>query len=91
VVNHWEGNGTFNAGEHLNPEFAGSSHSAASTFTIENQGYATTVTFFTNVAFRSFAVRFIVSIMIDGKQIAEKAIFVHHVASAGRAPNDGGN
>ncbi len=80
VVNHWEGNGTFETQvKILNPERKEVVSSATSTFTIENQGYADNITFFTNVAFDR-AGQFLVQIMIDGKPVAEKGIFVHHVA-----------
>ena len=80
VVNHWEGDGTFETQvKVLNPERKEVVASAASTFNIENQGYADNITFFTNVAFDRSG-PFIIQIMIDGKPVAEKGIFVHHVA-----------
>ena len=79
IVNHWEGVGTFETQvKILNPERKEVVASTTSTFTIENQGYADNITFFTNVAFDR-AGPYAVQTMIDGKAVAEKRIFVHHV------------
>ncbi len=79
IVNHWEGDGQFETQvKVLNPERREVVASVPSTFKIENQGYADNITFFTNVAFDR-AGPFTVQIMIDGKSVAEKRIFVHHV------------
>src|SRR5262245_46550301 len=72
VVNHWEGTGTFETQvKILNPERKEVVASAPSTFTIENQGYADNITFFTNVAFDR-AGPYSVQTIIDGKAMAEK-------------------
>jgi len=82
IVNHWEGDGTFETQVRiLNPERKEVVTSAASSFTIESQGYADNITFFTNVAFER-AGPYAVQIMIDGKPVAEKGLFVHHVPQA---------
>ena len=47
-------------------------------FMIENQGYADNVTFFTNVSFDRPGA-YSVLILINGKQVGEKHIFIHHV------------
>jgi hypothetical protein len=79
VVNHWEGVGQYETQvKILNPERREVVVSSPSTFTIENHGYADNITFFTNVAFDR-AGPYAVQIMIDGKPMAEKRIFVHHV------------
>src|SRR5262245_59977765 len=70
VVNHWEGEGTFETQvKILNPERKEVVASAAATFAIEKQGYADNITFFTNVAFDR-AGQFLVQIMIGGKPVA---------------------
>jgi hypothetical protein len=79
VVNHWEGEGRYETQVKIvNPERREVVASVPSSFVIENQGYADNITFFTNVAFDR-AGPYAVQIMIDGKQVAEKRIFVHHV------------
>jgi hypothetical protein len=79
VINHWEGFGKFETQVKIvNPERREVVNSVPSTFSIENNGYADNVTFFTNVAFDRPG-PYVVQIMIDGKQVAEKRIFVHHV------------
>jgi len=86
VVNHWEGVGQFETQvKILNPERKEVVASAPSTFKIENQGYADNITFFTNVAFDR-AGPYAVQIMIDGKTVAEKRIFVHHVQPPAATP-----
>src|SRR5437764_238754 len=80
VVNHWEGNGQFETQvKILNPDRKEVVASAPSTFAIENQGYADNITFFTNVTFERTG-PYAIHIMIDGKTVAEKRIFVHHVS-----------
>ena len=84
VVNHWEGVGQFETQvKILSPERREVVASAPSQFTIEEQGYADNITFFTNVGFDR-AGPFAVQIWIDGKPVAEKRIYVHHVQ--GQAP-----
>jgi hypothetical protein len=79
VVNHWEGDGQFETQVRImNPERRELVASAPSTFKIENQGYADNITFFSNVAFDRPGA-YSVHVMIDGKTVAEKRIFVHHV------------
>jgi hypothetical protein len=86
VINHWEGVGQFETQVKIvNPEKREVVTSAPSTFTIENQGYADNITFFTNVAFDRPG-QYAVQILIDGKQIAQKRLFVHHVPSPPVAP-----
>ena len=86
VVNHWEGSGNFETQvKVLNPERKEIVVSVPSTFTIENQGYADNVTFFTNIAFDR-AGPYAVQIMIDGKPFAEKRILVHHVQPPAPTP-----
>jgi len=79
VVNHWEGNGEYETQvKVLNPERREVVASAPSTFTIENNGYADNITMFTNVQFERSG-PYTVQVFIDGKAMAEKRIFVHHV------------
>jgi len=86
VVNHWEGDGRYETQvKVLNPERREVVASVPSTFAIENQGYADNITFFTNVAFDRPG-PFTVQIFIDGKQVAEKRIFVHHVPPPSAPP-----
>ena len=66
-MNHWEGVGQFETQvKIINPERREVVASAPSPFTIENQGYADNITFFTNVAFDR-AGPYAVQIFIDGK------------------------
>ena len=79
VVNHWEGVGQYETQVKIvSPERREVVTSVPSTFVIENQGYADNVTFFTNVSFDR-AGPYAVAIYINGKQVAEKRILVHHV------------
>jgi len=79
VVNHWEGVGQYETQVKIvNPERREVVVSVPSTFGIESQGYADNVTFFTNVSFDR-AGPYAVLIYINGKQVAEKRIFIHHV------------
>ena len=79
IVNHWEGVGQFETQVKIvNPERREVVASEPSAFVIENQGYADNVTFFTNVSFDRPG-PYAVQIMIDGRSVAEKRIFVHHV------------
>jgi hypothetical protein len=86
VVNHWEGEGQYETQvKVVNPERREVVVSVPSTFGIENQGYADNVTFFTNVSFDRPG-PYAVLIYINGKQVAEKRIFVHHVPQKPTAP-----
>ena len=86
VVNHWEGEGQFETQVKIvNPERREVVVSVPSTFGIESQGYADNVTFFTNVSFDRPG-PYAVLIYINGKQVAEKRIFVHHVPQLPTAP-----
>jgi len=79
IVNHWQGEGQYQTQVKIvNPERRDVVASAPSTFTIENQGYADNITFFTNVAFDRPG-PYTVQILIGGNQVAEKRFFVHHV------------
>src|SRR5205823_15039898 len=79
VVNHWVGNGQFETHvKILAPDRKEVVVSAPSKFTIETNGYADNVTFFTNVSFdRSGA--HIIQIYIDGNIASERQLYVHHV------------
>jgi len=79
IVNHWEGVGQFETQVRiLNPERREVVASVPSTFVIENLGYADNITFFTNVGFDRPG-QYAVQIFIDGKNVSERRIFVHHV------------
>jgi hypothetical protein len=79
IVNHWEGVGQYETQVKIvNPDRREVVASVPSTFIIENQGYADNVTFFTNVSFDRPGA-YSVLILINGKQVAEKRIFIHHV------------
>jgi hypothetical protein len=79
IVNHWVGDGQFET--HLKilaPDRKEVVVSAPSKFTIEPNGYADNVTFFTNVSFERSG-QHIVQIYIDGNIVAERPLYVHHV------------
>jgi hypothetical protein len=79
IVNHWEGVGQYETQVKIvNPDRREVVASVPSTFMIENQGYADNVTFFTNVSFDRPGA-YSVLILINGKQVAEKRLFIHHV------------
>jgi hypothetical protein len=87
VVNHWEGVGQFETQVKIvNPERREVVASQPSTFVIENLGYADNITFFTNVAFDRSG-PYAVQILIDGRPVAEKRIFVHHVQPPTATPS----
>ena len=79
IVNHWVGVGQFETHvKVLAPDRKEVVVSSPSKFSIENNGYADNVTFFTNVSFgRSGA--HIIQIYIDGELVAERPLYVHHV------------
>jgi hypothetical protein len=79
VVNHWVGVGDFETRIRiLSPDGKEVASSAPSTFRIEAQGYADNVTVFTNVAFDR-AGTFNVQILLDGRSVSQKSIYVHLV------------
>ncbi len=79
VVNHWVGAGQFETHvKILAPDRREVVVSAPSKFSIENNGYADNVTFFTNVSFERPGPH-IVQIYIDGNIAAERTLYVHHV------------
>jgi hypothetical protein len=91
IVNHWEGVGQYETQVKIvNPERREVVASVPSTFMIENQGYADNITFFTNVAFDR-AGPYAAQIFINGKQVAEKRIFVHHVPPPAATPTSSVN
>ena len=82
VVNHWVGNGDFETHvKVLAPDRREIVVSAPSKFSIEPNGYADNVTFFTNVNFERPGAH-IVQIYIDGNIAAERPLYVHHVPPA---------
>ena len=79
IVNHWVGAGQFETHvKILAPDRRELVVSAPSKFTIESNGYADNVTFFTNVSFDRPGAH-IVQIYIDGDIAAERTLYVHHV------------
>ncbi|MBI4472257.1 MAG: hypothetical protein HY646_06285 [Acidobacteria bacterium] len=79
VVNHWVGVGQFETFVRiLSPDKREVVVSVPSKFSIEGQGYADNVTFFTNVAFERPG-SYSVQTHIDGKLVAERPLYVHHV------------
>jgi hypothetical protein len=82
IVNHWVGNGEFETHvKVLAPDRREIVVSAPSKFSIELNGYADNVTFFTNVNFERPGAH-IVQIYIDGNIAAERPLYVHHVPPA---------
>src|SRR6267143_3609283 len=82
IVNHWIGNGQFETHvKILAPDRKEIVVSAPSKFTIENNGYADNVTFFTNVSFDRAGAH-TVQIYIDGHIAAERPLYVNHVPPA---------
>ena len=87
IVNHWIGEGDFET--HLKvlaPDRRELVVSAPSKFSIENNGYADNVTFFTNVSFERAGAH-TVQIYIDGRIAAERPLYVHHVPPAPASVN----
>ena len=79
IVNHWVGNGQFETHvKILAPDRKEIVVSVPSKFTIEANGYADNVTFFTNVSFERSGAH-IIQIYIDGNIAAERQLYVHHV------------
>lgn len=79
VVNHWVGSGQFETHvKILAPDRKEIVVSSPSKFSIENNGYADNVTFFTNVTFDRPGSH-IVQIYLDNQIAAERALYVHHV------------
>ena len=82
VVNHWVGNGQFETQVKIvAPDRKEVVVSAPSTFSIEKNGYADNVSFFTNVEFERPGA-YIVQIYLDGNIAAERSFYVHHVPAA---------
>ncbi len=87
VVNHWVGNGQFETHvKILSPDRKELVISSPSKFSIENNGYADNVTFFTNVGFERPGAH-IVQIYIDGQLAAERSLYVHHVPQPPKTVN----
>ncbi len=81
IVNHWVGNGQFETHvKILAPDRKEVVVSVPSKFSIETNGYADNVTFFTNVSFERAGAH-IIQIYIDGNIAAERTLYVHHVAA----------
>jgi hypothetical protein len=81
IVNHWVGAGQFETQvKVLSPDRREVVVSAPSKFTIENNGYADNVTFFTNVSFERQGAH-VVQIFLDRQLTVERPLYVHHVPS----------
>jgi hypothetical protein len=81
VVNHWIGDGQFETHvKVLAPDRRELVVSAPSKFSIEQNGYADNVSFFTNVGFERSGTH-IIQTYLDGNLAAERPLFVHHVPS----------
>jgi hypothetical protein len=79
IVNHWIGVGQFETlVKVLTPDRRDLVSSAPSKFSIETDGYADNVTFFTNVSFDQQGAH-VVQVYIDGKLAVERPLYVHHV------------
>jgi hypothetical protein len=79
IVNHWVGVGQFETHvKVLSPDRKELVVSAPSKFSIETNGYADNVTFFTNVSFEHQGAH-VIQVYIDGKLAAERPLYVHHV------------
>lgn len=79
IVNHWVGVGQFETHvKVLAPDRKEVVVSSPSKFSIENNGYADNVTFFTNVSFGRAGAH-IIQIYIDSQLVAERPLYVHHV------------
>jgi hypothetical protein len=82
IVNHWVGSGQFETQvKILSPDRKEVVVSAPSKFSIEKNGYADNVSFFTNVGFER-AGAYIVQIYLDGSLVGERPFYVHHVPAA---------
>src|SRR5687768_3761917 len=87
VVNHWVGVGEFETYvKIIGPDKREIVVSAPSKFTIETQGYADNVTFFTNVTFEK-AGSYSVQTHLDGHMVFERPLYVHHVTTAPNTVN----
>ena len=79
IVNHWVGLGQFETHvKVLSPDRKQVVVSSPSKFSIENNGYADNVTFFTNVSFERQGAH-IIQIYLDSNLAAERPLYVHHV------------
>src|ERR1051325_6690553 len=77
VVNHWIGEGQFETHvKILGPDRKDVVVSAPSKFSIERNGYADNVSFFTNVNFERSGPH-IVQVYLDGNIAAERPLYVH--------------
>lgn len=79
IVNHWAGMGQFETHVRIvAPDRKEVVVSAPSKFSLEGNGYADNVTFFTNVNFERPGAH-IVQIYLNGAIAAERPLYVHHV------------
>jgi hypothetical protein len=86
VVNHWEGDGHFETQVRiLTPDRRELVVSAPSKFSIETQGSADNITFFTNVVFERPGT-YTVEVLIDGRSVAERPVYVHQLIPAATGP-----
>ncbi|HEX4998879.1 MAG TPA: hypothetical protein VFY29_11675 [Terriglobia bacterium] len=77
IVNHWEGAGEFETQVRiLHPDGREMAVAAPSRFSIDPNGYADNVTFFTNLGFDR-AGPYVVRVTLDGRTVAEKRLFAH--------------
>ena len=87
IVNHWVGNGQFETHvKILAPDRKEVVVSAPSKFSIEVNGYADNVSFFTNVSFERSGTH-IVQTYLDGNLTAERPLYVHHVPAPAATVN----
>jgi hypothetical protein len=87
IVNHWQGIGDFETQVRLlHPDRRELAVVAPSRFSIEPNGYADNVTFFTNVGFERTGA-YIVQVSLDGRAVAEKYIFAHMVQQPPKSVN----
>jgi hypothetical protein len=87
IVSHWEGSGQFEIQVRiLSPDGREMAISVPSKFSIDSQGYADNITFFTNVAFERPGA-YLIQILIDNRVVAEKRMYVHHVSAVSPIPN----
>ena len=87
ILNHWIGVGQFETHvKVLAPDRKEVVVSNPSKFSIENNGYADNVTFFTNVSFERPGA-YIIQTYIDSNLVAERPLYIHHVPPAPTAVN----
>ena len=76
TVNHWIGAGDYQTQVRVvSPDGREVAQSTQSTFRIEPEGYADTVTFFANVGLER-AGRYSIQTFIDGKMVSQRPLFV---------------